>query len=101
MALREMEPPRRSGGANPLGRRAAFAIGASMHLLWDPEHPPVEPPAGADPLIWRLSISLRDDHAKVDADGFCATCREFSPCPMLGTAVEGLVLACALRPPPV
>jgi hypothetical protein len=65
------------------------------HLIWDTEHPPEQPPAAADPLIWRLAYGLRGDHIKADADGRCAACREPAPCHLLSVALEGLVLAMA------
>ena len=70
------------------------------HLDWDPENPPAEPPPGADTLIWRLAHGLRTDHSRVGVDGFCVTCRTFSPCRPLRLAERGLVLAVKRHPPP-
>ena len=67
------------------------------HVEWDPEHPPAEPPPGADPLIWRLAYGLHSDH-RPHTDGFCVTCREFWPCAPRRLADQGL--AAAFRPPP-
>lgn len=66
-----------------------------MPLLWNPDHPPEEPPESADPLIWRLAYGLRGEHARRDADGRCAACREPAPCRLLAVALQGLVLAVA------
>jgi hypothetical protein len=63
---------------------------------WDPEHPPAEPPAGADPLIWRLAYGLYRDHYP-HTDGFCVTCREFWPCAPRRLADQGFSAA---FPPP-
>lgn len=67
---------------------------------WDPEEPPVDPPRGADPMLWRLSHQIRKDHFRADADGFCATCRAFSPCRPRRLAECGLVLAVERHLPP-
>jgi hypothetical protein len=56
-------------------------------------HSPAEPPAGADPLVWKLALELRAEHSTTDVDGFCATCGEFAPCELMKVAEQGLVLA--------
>jgi hypothetical protein len=74
--------------------------GAVPHIDWDTEDPPTEPPCGADPLIWRLSLSLREDHLGYDAGGLCLSCRGRWPCRMRIAAEQGLVLA-VRRPGPL
>lgn len=59
---------------------------------WDPDHPPAEPPAGADPLLWRLAYGLHRDH-RPQTDGFCMTCREFWPCRPRHLAGQGFLAA--------
>jgi hypothetical protein len=70
------------------------------HIDWDTEDPPAEPPCGADPLIWRLSLSLRQDHLGYDSEGSCLACRGRWPCRMRIAAEQGLVLA-VRRPGPL
>lgn len=65
-------------------------------MTWDPEDPPAEPPPDADPLVWRLSYGLYQDH-RVHTDGFCVTCKQFWPCPNRRTAERGLAVAHAAR----
>jgi hypothetical protein len=62
------------------------------HGEWDPENPPVEPPAGADVLIWRLAYGLFRDH-RPHTDCFCVTCREFWPCGPRALADRGFTAA--------
>jgi hypothetical protein len=69
-------------------------------ITWDPEQPPVEPPAGADVLVWRLSHRLLTDHTRSDSDGFCLTCRAYSPCRQRRLAERGLIVAVARFDPP-
>jgi hypothetical protein len=66
----------------------------------DADDPPDDPPAGADTLIWRLSHRLRADHSRAGTDGFCVTCRAFSPCRPRMLAERGLVLAVERHSPP-
>jgi hypothetical protein len=58
----------------------------------DPEQPSAEPPAGADPLIWRLAFGLHRDH-RPHNDGFCQTCRAYWPCAPHNLARLGFVAA--------
>jgi hypothetical protein len=62
------------------------------HVEWDPQHPPIGPPEGADPLIWELAHGLYRDH-RAQSDGFCVTCREFWPCEPRGLAHRGFEAA--------
>ena len=74
--------------------------GAVPRIDWDTEDPPTEPPLGADPLIWRLALNLRNDHTSYDAGGRCLACRGRWPCRQRIVAEQGLVMA-ALRPGPL
>ena len=58
--------------------------------------PTAEPPAGADPLLWRLAYGLHRDH-RAQPDGSCVTCRQAWPCAPRGLADRGL--SAALIPP--
>jgi hypothetical protein len=70
------------------------------NVPWDQGQPPVDPPGGTDPLLWRLSRQLRSDHDEVDLDGFCVTCRTFWPCRPRRLAERGLILALERHKPP-
>jgi hypothetical protein len=69
------------------------------HAHWDPEHPPAEPPEGADLLIWRLAHGLWTDH-RPHTDGFCVTCRRFWPCDPSRLADQGFLAAFPAPPAP-
>ena len=73
---------------------------AVPHIDWDTEDPPTEPPRGADPLVWRLALSLREDHLRYDSEGSCVACRGRWPCRLRIAAEQGLVLA-VRRPGPL
>jgi hypothetical protein len=62
-----------------------------------PPPPPIEPPPGADALMWRLARRLFVDH-RPDRDGFCVACREYWPCETHVAADMGLQQA--VRQPP-
>ncbi len=68
-----------------------------MLLPFDPECPPEEPPANADPLTWSMAYQLHRDH-QPGPDGFCVavTCRAgfaFWPCEPAKLAGAGLIEA--------
>jgi hypothetical protein len=65
---------------------------------WDPQHPPEEAPAGADPLFWRLAFGLFRDH-RPDIDDRCVTCRAGWPCGPRRLADEGFAKAMGQYPP--
>lgn len=62
-------------------------------VVFDLMHPPQTPPGDAHPLIWQLSLALREDHTKTDEDGRCATCDEVAPCWYYQLSLRGLMCA--------
>jgi hypothetical protein len=64
-------------------------------LPYNPQNPPQEPPAGADPLTWMLAYALHVEH-QPGVDGFCTagSCRRPSnlwPCEALKLARCGFL----------
>jgi hypothetical protein len=68
-------------------------------LPFDPDKPPVEPPAGCQrPLVWRLARDLWQTHQPA-VDGFCQQCgraNELYPCPPSRLALDGMAYACGV-----
>jgi hypothetical protein len=66
-------------------------------LPFDPQNPPEEPPANANPLTWSMAYQIHSDHQPA-ADGFCVaiTCKTrfaFWPCDALALASAGFITA--------
>src|SRR5947207_15212688 len=87
-------------------RRALPSVhcgGCSVRLSFDPVDPPADPPAGADPLMWRLAYALHREH-QPEWEGPCraTSCRNVGarwPCPPSKLAEVGLVTAVGSRAP--
>lgn len=76
----------------------AYRAGEQPALPFDPDDPPEQPPAGADPMTWRMAYRIFLDH-RPGSDGRClaATCEAAGaswPCPAAGLARAGFVDAC-------
>ena len=74
-----------------------------MRVPFDPEDPPKEPPRGVDPLLWRISRLLWEEHQIRRADMCQArSCRALSlrwPCARYRLASVGLLAAAGSRAP--
>jgi hypothetical protein len=67
-----------------------------VNLSFDTEEPPEQPPAGcADPLLWRVSYALRQEH-HWEPGGRCV-CGDRYPCNRARLAERGLVTSCTRR----
>jgi hypothetical protein len=69
-----------------------------MDLPYDPEDPPVQPPAGADALGWALAWRIHTEH-RPGPDGVCVagTCQldgNVWPCAATHLARSGFLDAC-------
>jgi hypothetical protein len=65
-----------------------------FELPYNPEDPPYTPPAGADPLVWRLARGLWLDHQPHAVDIYhCVTCKAYYPCVNRQLADRGLMLS--------
>jgi hypothetical protein len=67
-------------------------------LPYDPEHPPEQPPAGADFMTWMLAYRIHAEH-QPGPEGFClaGSCRAASnrwPCEPSKLAQSGFRDAC-------
>jgi hypothetical protein len=71
-----------------------------IHVAFDPQNPPEEPPAGAEPVYWRVAVRLFRDHSpEPRADpgpAQCRQCRQTWPCAARRTAERGLIGALRL-----
>jgi hypothetical protein len=67
-----------------------------VSLSFDAEEPPEHPPPGcADPVLWRVSHALRQEH-RWEPDGRCQ-CGDRYPCNRARLAERGLVIAYTRR----
>jgi hypothetical protein len=67
-----------------------------VSLSFDAEEPPEQPPPGcADPVLWRVSHALRQEH-RWEPDGRCQ-CGDRYPCNRARLAERGLVIAYTRR----
>lgn len=73
-----------------------------LHVNFDPDNPPAEPPANADPLVWRMAHEIRTAH-QPDRTQCCVTCPGSTgwPCEPARIAARGYLLAlrCGPQPP--
>ncbi|GAA1744120.1 hypothetical protein [Luedemannella helvata] len=75
-----------------------------IQVSFDPQDPPDEPPAGADPSYWRVAVRLFRDHSpEPDADpgggpSGCRQCRQPWPCAARRLAERGLIGALRTGP---
>lgn len=74
-----------------------------MNVEFDQEEPPLKPPRGVDPLLWRISHQVWCDH-QAGADGLCEArrCRVAYvewPCPPHRMARVGLLTSAGTRAP--
>jgi 8-oxo-dGTP pyrophosphatase MutT (NUDIX family) len=75
----------------------------TVRLPFDPEDPPSEPPAGADPLMWRLAYTVHSEHLP-EWEGWCKapSCRGIGArwrCRSSKLAALGLATAMGARAP--
>jgi hypothetical protein len=62
-------------------------------LSFDTENPPEQPPVDCvDPLLWRVSHALREEH-RFDHGDRCL-CGDRYPCNRVRLAERGLITAC-------
>jgi hypothetical protein len=66
-----------------------------VHLPYDPEDPPPEPPPGSDPLVWRLAYGLHSDH-QPDSYGWCVVCRPLTTWPCNSSRLSAVGFAAAV-----
>jgi hypothetical protein len=67
-----------------------------VSLSFDTEEPPEQPPLGcSDPLLWRVSYALRQEHLW-ESGGRCL-CGNRYPCDSARLAERGLVTSCTRR----
>ncbi|WP_344078259.1 hypothetical protein [Luedemannella helvata] len=68
-----------------------------IRVNFDPDNPPPEPPAAADPLVWRMAHEIRAAH-QPDQTQCCVTCRDSVgwPCKPARIAARGYLLALRL-----
>ena len=89
----------------PPGGSLRGLAGVVSDISFDPEQPPVDPPADvAQPLLWAMSRQVYGDHDVPDDDGGpmvprCRLCDEVWPCPPRRTAERGLLAACRAPQP--
>ncbi|GAA1838973.1 hypothetical protein GCM10009682_64010 [Luedemannella flava] len=69
-----------------------------MVVDFDPDDPPLEPPDGTEPVVWRMAQAIRAAH-QPDSTACCVTCRVNVPwpCPPSRLAARGFLLAIRLR----
>jgi hypothetical protein len=67
-----------------------------VSLAFDTDAPPEQPPAGcADPLLWRVSRALYEEHRWEPGDR--CMCGDRYPCNRARLAERGLVTSCTRR----
>jgi hypothetical protein len=67
-----------------------------VSLSFDTEDPPEQPPPGcADPLLWRVSVALHQEHRWYRGDR--CSCGDRYPCDRGRLAERGLVISCTRR----
>ncbi|MEV4414029.1 hypothetical protein [Catellatospora sp. NPDC049609] len=59
----------------------------------DLDNPPIDPPGGADLVMWSMARELFADH-EADHDAPCPSCQMAWPCPGNLLARQGLTVAC-------
>jgi hypothetical protein len=66
-----------------------------IHVSFDPQDPPEEPPIGADPVYWRVAVRLFRDHSPASREDpgpvTCRQCLQIWPCAARRTAERGLI----------
>ncbi len=67
-----------------------------MVLPYDPEDPPARPPAGADPLTWRLAYQVLSDHRRSPFGACRSPLCEHADWPCRPARLAGLGLRTAL-----
>ncbi|GAA1785143.1 hypothetical protein GCM10009682_04000 [Luedemannella flava] len=66
-----------------------------IHVSFDPQDPPDDPPPGADPSYWRVAVRLFRDHSPPSDAGPgptpCRQCNQPWPCAARRAAERGLI----------